>query len=90
MEEKDLKLTEMSTKFETLQKEKKRMTHEFLTLKQKYEDLNNSFNRALEQRNLARSEAETLRIDLETLKADKNGVDGLLKGKFFESNRYFQ
>lgn len=56
------------------------MNHEFLTLKQKYEDLNDSYNRVLEQRNMARSEADKLRIERDTLKADQNSVETLLKG----------
>lgn len=70
----------MTARYGTVQKEKLCMNHEFLTLKQKYEDLNDSYNRVLEQRNMARSEADKLRIERDTLKADQNSVETLLKG----------
>lgn len=59
------------------------MNHEFLTLKQKYEDLNDSYNRVLEQRNMARSEADKLRLERDMLKADQISVETLLKGTAF-------
>lgn len=59
------------------------MSHEFLTLKQKCEDLNDFFNRALEQRDLARSQAGTLQSNIQLLKADKAQVEKILKGEPF-------
>lgn len=56
------------------------MDNEFMTLKMKNEDLSDSLNRALEQRDLARSEVLALYAKLQELTAEKEDVEQLLNG----------
>lgn len=80
LREKDLQLEQFRRSYETVQKEKQFVDQEFLLLKRKYEDLVDSFNRAIGQRNMAQSEARALNAELESVKIDREMMRELLKG----------
>lgn len=74
------KLDSVSSNYDHVQRDKQLMDNKFMTLKMKSEDLNDSLNRALEQRDLARSEVLALYAKLQEVTAEKEDVEQLLNG----------
>lgn len=56
------------------------MDNEYVTIKMKNEDLNDSLRRAIEQRDLARSEILTLYTKLQQSKEDKEDMADIFHG----------
>lgn len=73
-------LEQIATNFELVQKDKQHVDNEFSMLKMKNEDLTASLNRALEQRDLARSEVLTLNALLEAANNEKYAMEEALRG----------
>lgn len=90
LDENEFHLDNVSNSFEVIQKDKQYMDNEYVTIKMKNEDLNDSLRRAIEQRDLARSEILTLYTKLQELKGEnENMVDdfhGLFKFNEIFSN----
>ena len=78
--ENEVMLGQMASNLELAQMDKRYVDNEYSTLKQKNEDLNGALNRALEQRDIARSEALDLDMELEALKNDKNEMEARFRG----------
>ncbi|XP_055308921.1 myosin heavy chain, clone 203-like [Sitodiplosis mosellana] len=79
--ENEVMLEQISSNYEIVKRDKRYVDNEYSTLKLKNEDLSGSLNRALEQRNLAQSEALTLNTQLEAMINEKNSVEEMLRAK---------
>lgn len=77
--ENEIILEQISSDYNLVQKHKQHVDNEYSTLKMKNEDLNDSLSRALEQRDLARSELHISYTQLEAMKNDKNETEEILR-----------
>lgn len=78
--ENEVMLEKIATNYELMQKDKQHVDGEYSTLKLKNQDLKESLNRALEQRDLARSEVSTLYAQLDAVNNEKYNTEAILRG----------
>lgn len=83
IEEKELEIIHITTKYEWLLKETERMDKDLISLSRKNEDLIESFNNAIEQRDFELSQVLTLHDKLKALQNDKQEISDILKGNWF-------
>lgn len=82
MGEHELHLAKVSTNFEMVQKDKHQVDNEFVMTKMKNEDLSETLQRALEQRDSARAEVFTLYAKIQELKVEKEEANEILEGLY--------
>lgn len=81
LEEKDMELMRITTKYEWLMQETERVDNEVFCLKRQNEDLNDSFNEAVEQRDLEQTEAAALNAKLRESQEEKLAISNVLSGE---------
>ena len=75
-----MELMRVSTKYEWLMQECEHVDSELITLKRKNEDLNDSCNEAMEQREMQQSEVMTLNEKLKTVQNERDNLSETLQG----------